>query len=214
LKEVNASMGIMLENSSERLMKTVAHRDSPGKDPKKRLEMIENAGKLKIPFTTGILVGIGESSEEIVRSLMDIKGLSEKYGHIQEVIIQNFRSKRGIPMENFKEPSPLRMLKVILLAKMILPPEVSIQVPPNLNRETGQLFLLAGVDDWGGVSPITEDYINPEAPWPEIETLREYTEEVGYRLRERLPVYDRYISSEWLSERVLNKIYTVYKGVK
>ncbi|HID47970.1 MAG TPA: 7,8-didemethyl-8-hydroxy-5-deazariboflavin synthase subunit CofG [Methanococcaceae archaeon] len=166
------------------------------------------------PFTTGILVGIGESSEEIVRSLMDIKGLSEKYGHIQEVIIQNFRSKRGIPMENFKEPSPLRMLKVILLAKMILPPEVSIQVPPNLNRETGQLFLLAGVDDWGGVSPITEDYINPEAPWPEIETLREYTEEVGYRLRERLPVYDRYISSEWLSERVLNKIYTVYKGVK
>ncbi|MBW9220034.1 7,8-didemethyl-8-hydroxy-5-deazariboflavin synthase subunit CofG [Methanothermococcus sp. SCGC AD-155-N22] len=212
LKEVNASMGIMLENSSERLMNTIAHKNSPGKDPKKRLEMIENAGKLKIPFTTGILVGIGENSEEIVRSLMDIKELSERYGHIQEVIIQNFRSKRGIPMENFKEPSPFKMLKVILVAKMILPPEVSIQVPPNLNRETGQLFLLAGVDDWGGVSPITKDYVNPEAPWPEIETLREYTEEVGYRLRERLPVYDRYISREWLSERVLDKIYSFYRG--
>ncbi|GBF36694.1 7,8-didemethyl-8-hydroxy-5-deazariboflavin synthase subunit CofG [Methanofervidicoccus abyssi] len=211
LKEVNASMGIMLENSSERLMNTIAHRNSPGKDPKKRLEMIENAGKLKIPFTTGILVGIGENSEEIVRSLMDIRELSEKYGHIQEVIIQNFRSKRGIPMEDFKEPSPFKILKVILVAKMILPPEVSIQVPPNLNRETGQLFLLAGVDDWGGVSPITEDYVNPEAPWPEIETLREYTEEVGYRLRERLPVYDRYISREWLSDRILNKIYNIKK---
>jgi len=206
LKEVNASMGIMLENSSERLMSTIAHKNSPGKDPKKRLEMIENAGKLKIPFTTGILIGIGESNSEIIKSLMDIKELAEKYGHIQEVIIQNFRSKKGIPMENFKEPSPIKILKILILSKMILPSEVSLQVPPNLNYETGQIFLLAGVDDWGGISPITKDYVNPESPWPELETLREYTEELGYTLRERLPVYDRYINSNWLSDRILRKL--------
>ena len=205
LKEVNASMGLMLENSSERLFKTIAHKDSPGKEPKKRLKMIENAGKLKIPFTTGILIGIGETNEEIVKSLYDIKKLNEEYGHIQEVIIQNFRSKKGIPMEDFKEPSPLKMLKVLIVAKLILN-DISIQVPPNLNSETGQLFLFAGVDDWGGVSPLTKDYVNPEAPWPEIEELRRYTEEFGYVLKERLPVYEKYINKTWLSDKVLEKI--------
>ncbi len=205
LKEVNASMGLMLENASDRLMNTIAHKNSPGKLPKLRIEMIENAGKLKIPFTTGLLIGIGETDEEIVDSLFTIKKIHEKYGHIQEVIIQNFRTKKGIPMENFREPSPLKMLKVIILAKLILE-DISIQIPPNLNRETGQLFLLAGVDDWGGVSPLTKDYVNPEAEWPEIEELKRWTEEAGLKLKLRLPVYDKYISREWLSEKVYNKI--------
>ncbi len=205
LKEVNASMGLMLENSSERLFKTIAHKNSPGKEPKKRLKMIEDAGKLKIPFTTGILVGIGETNEEIVKSLLDIRKLHNRYGHIQEVIIQNFRSKKGIPMENFKEPSPLKMLKVLIVAKLILK-DISIQVPPNLNSETGQLFLFAGVDDWGGISPLTKDYVNPEAPWPKIEELKRYTEEFGYILKERLPVYEKYINKNWLNNRLLEKI--------
>ncbi|ACX72054.1 7,8-didemethyl-8-hydroxy-5-deazariboflavin synthase, CofG subunit [Methanocaldococcus vulcanius M7] len=205
LKEVNASMGLMLENVSERLMNTIAHKYSPGKDPRLRIEMIENAGKLKIPFTTGLLIGIGETNEEIVESLFAIRKIYKKYGHIQEVIIQNFRAKKGIPMENFKEPSPVKMLKVIILAKLILD-DISIQIPPNLNRETGQLFLLAGVDDWGGISPLTKDYVNPEAEWPEVEELRRWTEELGLELKMRLPVYDKYISREWLSEKVYEKI--------
>ncbi|CAB3288479.1 7,8-didemethyl-8-hydroxy-5-deazariboflavin synthase [Methanocaldococcus lauensis] len=205
LKDVNASMGLMLENASERLMNTIAHKYSPGKDPKLRIEMIKNAGKLKIPFTTGLLIGIGETNKEIVDSLFKIKEIYDKYKHIQEVIIQNFKPKKGIPMENFKEPTPIKMLKVIILAKLILK-DISIQIPPNLNRETGQLFLLAGVDDWGGVSPLTKDYVNPEAEWPEIEELRNMTEELGLKLKMRLPVYDKYISREWLSEKVYNKI--------
>ncbi|ENN96288.1 FO synthase subunit 1 [Methanocaldococcus villosus KIN24-T80] len=213
LREVNASMGLMLENVSERLMKTVAHKNSPGKDPKKRIEMIENAGKLKIPFTTGLLIGIGETEEEIVDSLLKIKELHDKYGHIQEVIIQNFKPKKGTPMENYKEPSPIKMLKVIIVARLILD-NTSIQIPPNLNRETGQLFLLAGVDDWGGVSPITKDYVNPEAEWPEIKKLREMTEELGLKLKMRLPVYDKYISEKWLSERVYKKIVGEYGNKK
>jgi FO synthase subunit 1 len=207
LREVNASMGLMLENVSERLMKTITHKDSPGKEPKLRIEMIENAGKLKIPFTTGILIGIGETNEEIVDSILKIKEIHEKYGHIQEVIIQNFRTKKGIPMENFEEPSPIKMLKVIILAKLMLN-GISIQVPPNLNKETGQLFLLAGIDDWGGVSPLTKDYVNPESPWPEIEELKRFTEELGFKLKMRLPVYNKYIKKEWLSERIYEKIHS------
>jgi len=205
LREVNASMGLMLETSSERLMETIAHKDSPGKDPKKRIELIENAGKLKIPFTTGILIGIGETIEERVDSILKIKEIYKKYGHIQEVIIQNFRSKKGIPMENFNEPSPLEMLKTIIVAKLILK-DISIQVPPNLNKETGQLFLLAGIDDWGGVSPLTKDYVNPEAPWPEIDELKKFTAELGFQLKERLPVYEKYINEEWLDSRIYEKI--------
>ncbi|UXM85569.1 7,8-didemethyl-8-hydroxy-5-deazariboflavin synthase subunit CofG [Methanococcus aeolicus] len=205
IKEVNASMGLMLENSSDRLYNTIAHKDSPGKEPKKRLKMIEDAGKLKIPFTTGILVGIGETNEEIVQSLVDINNIHKKYGHIQEVIIQNFRAKKSIPMNNYEEPTPLKMLKVLIVAKLILK-DISIQVPPNLNSETGQLFLFAGVDDWGGVSPITKDFVNPEAPWPKIEELKKYTEEFGYSLKERLPVYEKYINENWLSCKVLEKI--------
>ncbi|MBA2846761.1 FO synthase subunit 1 [Methanococcus maripaludis] len=205
LREVNASMGLMLENSSARLCGTIAHEKSPGKDPNLRIEMIENAGKLKIPFTTGILIGIGETLEERVNSIFEIKRIHEKYGHIQEVIVQNFRSKPQIPMENYKEPSPIEMFKMIILSKLILE-DISIQVPPNLNRETGQLFLMAGIDDWGGVSPLTKDFVNPEAPWPDIEELNSFSKELGFTLKERLPVYEKYITEEWIDKKILEKI--------
>ncbi|MBA2863861.1 7,8-didemethyl-8-hydroxy-5-deazariboflavin synthase subunit CofG [Methanococcus maripaludis] len=205
LREVNASMGLMLENSSARLCRTIAHEKSPGKDPNLRIEMIENAGKLKIPFTTGILIGIGETLEERIDSIFEIKRIHEKYGHIQEVIVQNFRSKPQIPMENYKEPSPIEMFKMIILSKLILE-DISIQVPPNLNRETGQLFLMAGIDDWGGVSPLTKDFVNPEAPWPDIEELNIFSKELGFTLKERLPVYEKYITEEWIDKKILEKI--------
>ncbi len=205
LKEVNASMGLMLENVSPRLMKTPAHELSPGKDPKLRIETIENAGKLKIPFTTGLLIGIGETIEERVSSLLKLRKIQDKYGHIQEIIIQNFRSKPGIPMEKHPEPSFLEILKTVAVANLLFP-DVSIQVPPNLNNETSQMFLLAGADDWGGVSPVSKDFVNPEAPWPEIEKLRNITFEAGFNMVERLPVYKKYINSEFLSEKILKKI--------
>ncbi|MCS3901843.1 7,8-didemethyl-8-hydroxy-5-deazariboflavin synthase subunit CofG [Methanococcus voltae] len=205
LREVNASMGLMLENSSSRLCKTIAHKDSIGKLPKTRIEMMENAGKLKIPFTTGILIGIGETKEELINSIFEINRINEKYGNIQEVIIQNFRAKKGIPMENYPEPTPIEILKTIILSRMILK-DISVQVPPNLNKETGQLLLLAGIDDWGGVSPITKDFVNPEAPWPEIEELEMFSRELGYKLVERLPVYEKYINNEWLDDRLFKKI--------
>ena len=205
LREVNASMGLMLENSSPRLMETPAHELSPGKDPKLRIKLIENAGKLKIPFTTGLLIGIGETIEERVESLLELRRIQDKYGHIQEIIIQNFRSKPGIPMENHPEPSFLEILKMVAISSLLFP-DVSIQVPPNLNSETTQMFLLAGADDWGGVSPVSKDFVNPEAPWPEIEKLKAKTAEVGFNMVERLPVYKKYINSEFLSSEILEKI--------
>lgn len=205
LKEVNASMGLMLETSSPRLMKTIAHKESPGKDPKLRIRTIKDAGKLKIPFTTGLLIGIGETIEERAESLLELRRIQDKYGHIQEIIIQNFRSKPGIPMENHPEPTLLEMIKTVAASKILFP-DVSIQVPPNLNRETSEMFLLAGADDWGGVSPLSKDYVNPEAPWPEIEELKRITKNAGFILKERLPVYPKFISEEYLSEKVLERV--------
>lgn len=208
LKEVNASLGLMLESSSSRLMETVAHEKSPGKDPHLRIKTIENAGKLKIPFTTGLLIGIGETIEERADSLLEIRKLQDKYGHIQEIIIQNFKPKPGIAMENFEEPSLIEMLKIVAVTKLLFP-DVSVQVPPNLNQNHAQIFLLAGADDWGGVSPFTKDYVNPEAPWPELDELQKLTEELGFQLIERLPVYSNYINPEFLSDKVYQKIKTL-----
>ncbi|KZX15599.1 7,8-didemethyl-8-hydroxy-5-deazariboflavin synthase subunit CofG [Methanobrevibacter curvatus] len=205
LKDVNASMGMMLENSSPRLMKTVAHENSPGKDPKLRLNVLKNTGKLKIPYTTGILIGIGEKKEEIAKSLLDIKKCQNKHGNIQEIIIQNFKTKPGILMENFREPSLLDMIRTVSVAKILFP-NLSIQVPPNLNQETNQIFLFCGADDWGGVSPLTKDYVNPEAKWPAIEDLEYLTRESGFELQERLAIYNKYIKKDFLSERILNKV--------
>lgn len=208
LREVNASMGLMLENSSPRLMETIVHSKSPGKDPKLRLQTIENAGKLKIPFTTGLLIGVGETVEERAESLLAIRKLHDKYGHIQEIIIQNFKPKPGIPMENQKEPSLMEMVKAVTVTKLMFP-DVSVQVPPNLNMGNAQMFLLAGADDWGGVSPLTKDYVNPEAPWPELTKLNDLTQELGFNLVERLPVYPEFISDEFLNDRMLEKINTI-----
>ena len=207
LKDVNASMGLMLENSSPRLMKLPAHNKSPGKDPKLRLETIENAGKLKIPYTSGILIGIGETKEEIADSLLALKDIHDKYGHIQEIIIQNFTPIPGIEMENSKEPTLLDMIRTVIAGCLVFKDtDVSIQVPPNLNNETAQIFLLCGADDWGGVSPVSPDYVNITSPWPGIDELKYITENAGFELIERLCIYDKYINCEWLNEEILNKI--------
>ena len=210
LKEVNASMGLMLENSSSRLMELPAHNKSPGKNPKVRLETIENAGKLKIPYTTGILIGIGENKEEIAESLLAIRELYDKYGHIQEVIIQNFTPIPGIEMEDWPEPSFLDMIRTVIAATLVFKDtDVSIQVPPNLNNDTAQIFLLCGADDWGGVSPVSPDFVNITSPWPGIDELQKLTEDAGFELIERLCVYEKYINSEWLNDLLLEKISSI-----
>jgi FO synthase subunit 1 len=213
LKEVNVSMGMMVENTSERLMKTIAHINSPGKNPKLRLETISNAGKLKIPYTTGILVGIGETKDEIAKSLIDIKKLNDKYDHIQEIIIQNFKSKAGTPMQSYNEPSLLDMVKTVSIAKLLFN-DISIQVPPNLNYHTNQIFLLCGADDWGGISPISKDYVNPEEKWPQINELQKFSAEAGYKLKERLAIYNKYINEEYLNSNLLSKTKNLEKQIK
>ena len=211
LKEVNASMGLMLENSSKRLMELPAHKKSPGKNPELRLETISNAGKLKIPYTTGILIGIGETKEEIAESLLAIKEIQDKYGHIQEVIIQNFTPIPGIEMENWPKPSFLDMVRTVIAGYLLFKDsDVSIQVPPNLNKDTAQIFLLCGADDWGGVSPVSPDFVNITSPWPEIDELNELTKDAGFELTERLCVYDKYINSEWLNEQLLENITNLF----
>ena len=207
LKEVNASMGLMLENSSQRLMELPAHNKSPGKNPKIRLQTIENAGKLKIPYTTGILIGIGETKEEIAESLLAIRALYDKYGHIQEVIIQNFTPIPGIEMEDWPEPSFLDMIRTVIAGTLLFgDTDISIQVPPNLNNDTAQIFLLCGADDWGGVSPVSPDYVNITSPWPGIDELQKLTEDAGFELTERLCVYEKYINAEWLNDLLLERI--------
>ena len=210
LKEVNASMGLMLENSSKRLMDLPAHKKSPGKNPELRIETIENAGKLKIPYTTGILIGIGETKEEIADSLLKIREIYDKYGHIQEVIIQNFTPIPGIEMENFPEPNFLDMIRTVIAGCLVFKDtDVSIQVPPNLNKDTAQIFLLCGADDWGGVSPVSPDFVNITSPWPGIDELENLTKDAGFELVERLCVYEKYINDIWLNEKILNKISNV-----
>ncbi|MGH7829385.1 MAG: 7,8-didemethyl-8-hydroxy-5-deazariboflavin synthase CofG, partial [Candidatus Binatia bacterium] len=195
LKEVNASLGLMIESISERLtLPSGPHDNAPDKKPALRLKTIEEAGKLRIPFTTGILIGIGESWEERIDSLFAIRELHERYGHIQEVIIQNFRPKPEIPMHGRPEPSLEEMLKTIALARLVLGGEMNLQAPPNLAPESYPLYLQAGINDWGGISPLTPDYINPEAPWPHLKILTRKTAEAGFVLRARLAIYPEFLS--------------------
>jgi FO synthase len=195
LRHVNASMGLMLETTSRRLLaKGMAHDNAPDKDPAVRLKTLENAGKLRIPFTTGILIGIGETFAERVEALCAIRDLHERYGHIQEVIIQNFRVKPDIPMQAHAEPTLLDFLRTIAVARLILGGDMNIQAPPNLTPEQYQLLMTAGINDWGGISPLTIDFINPEAPWPQIRTLKRVSAEMGLRLRQRLALYPEYIT--------------------
>jgi FO synthase subunit 1 len=189
LREVNASMGLMLETLAE----VPAHRNSPGKRPEERIRMMEDAGKLRIPFTTGILVGIGDTMGDREESFMLIRDLHRRYGHIQEVIVQNFCPKEDTPMAGSPVPSTDEMCVTIELAREILPAEVAVQIPPNLADASA--LIPCGVDDLGGVSPVTPDYINPEHPWPGIEELERVAGTA--RLRERLCIYPRFIEMGW-----------------
>jgi len=189
LRQVNASMGLMLETTA----KVPAHAGSKGKAPEVRLAMMEDAGKLKIPFTTGILLGIGETMADREDSLFAIRDLHKRYGHIQEIIIQNFCPKPGTPLEADPVPSTNEICATIRMAKDILQPEIAVQIPPNLVDV--RLLIDCGVDDLGGVSPLTIDYVNPEHPWPAIEELRAIAG--GRTLVERLCIYPRYIRKGW-----------------
>ena len=194
LKEVNVSMGLMLENISERLMLAGGpHFNAPDKKPAVRLRTIEEAGKLRIPFTTGILIGIGETWEERIDSLFAIRNLNLRYGHIQEVIVQNFRAKPDIPMRDHPNASYDDMSKAIAISRLIFGGDMNIQAPPNLTPEKYELYLNAGINDWGGVSPLTPDFINPEAPWPTLQTLKQKSAEAGFDLKTRLPIYPEFI---------------------
>lgn len=194
LKEVNPSMGLMLESVSERLLLPGgAHDNAPDKKPAVRLRTLELAGELRLPFTTGILIGIGENWRERIDSLLAIRALHQRYGHIQEVIVQNFRAKPTIPMRAHADATREDMVKTIALARLILGGEMNIQAPPNLTPDGYELYLEAGINDWGGVSPLTPDFINPEAPWPALKLLQEKSARAGFELRARLPIYPEYI---------------------
>jgi FO synthase len=208
LREVNVSMGIMLETVSERLLGPgQAHDNAPDKVPARRLRTIGLAGKLGIPFTTGILIGIGESRRERVDALVAIRDLHERWGHIQEVIVQNFRAKPAIPMRDAAEPTLDDLLRTLAVARLLLGPEVNIQAPPNLTPGAYPRLLAAGLNDWGGVSPLTPDHINPEKPWPGLRALREATEGQGFTLRERLAIYPEYATrAEFLDERLRPRV--------
>ncbi len=204
LKKSNPSMGLMLENISPRLLKKgQAHHRCADKVPKLRMETMEHAGRLKIPWTSGILVGIGETRRERVDSLFGLKEMSDRHGHIQEIIVQNFSPKDGISMENFPPPEFTEMLKTVALARLIFGGEMNIQIPPNLNGATYSKFIPAGINDLGGISPLTIDYVNPEAPWPLLDEMRGQVSSLGFELRERLPVYPEYANSDFLGPEML-----------
>jgi 7,8-didemethyl-8-hydroxy-5-deazariboflavin synthase CofG subunit len=195
LAAVSPSMGLMLETTNTALLaRGAAHDNAPDKAPAKRLRTIEEAGKQNVPFTTGLLIGIGESLEDRVDTLLAIRDLHERYGHIQEVIVQNFRVKAAIPMAHWSEPSRGEMLRAVAVARLLLP-GVNIQAPPNLSAPYYEDLVDAGINDWGGISPLTPDFINPEKPWPHLEQLRLRTEAKGFALQQRLPVYPEFISA-------------------
>ncbi len=194
LKKTNVSMGLMLENSSERLTeKGMPHYLAASKRPEQRLEALENAGKLKIPMTTGILIGIGETPEEVIESLFAIKDLHEKYGNIQEVILQNFQPKPDTLMKDFPSAAE-NYFKIIVALSRVIMPEMNIQIPPNLSPKSYQSFLSVGINDWGGISPLTPDYVNPEFSWPEIKKIDENSKKAGFDLKCRFPVYPEFFS--------------------
>jgi FO synthase len=204
LRKVSVSQGIMLETASERLSRRGGpHFGSPDKLPAARLATIDAAGAERVPFTTGILIGIGETRAERIEALLAIRDLHERHGHVQEVIVQNFRAKPGTRMADAPEPSLDELLWSAAVARVLLPAEVHVQAPPNLSYDEFPRLLDAGIDDWGGISPVTIDHVNPEAPWPEIERLRAATCAAGLELAPRLAVYPEYLGGEWVDPAVL-----------
>jgi FO synthase len=210
LRETNVSVGLMLESASSRLGRPGgAHWRAPDKVPALRLRTIESAGQLAMAFTTGILIGIGETPEERVDALLAIRSLHEKYGHIQEVIIQPFRVKLDIRMASAPEPSNDELMRTIAVARLILGRKMNLQSPPNLLSEDYPELLKAGINDWGGISPVTKDFINPEAAWPQISSLAARSASAGFSLRERLAIYPEFAARpefasrpKFVSERV------------
>ena len=199
LKDVNVSLGLMLENISPRLCEAGGpHRRAPDKRPEVRVKMIEEAGELQIPFTTGILLGIGETRRERVESLLAIRAIARRFGHVQEVIVQNFRAGAATAMRRAPEPEDFEVAHSVALARLILDDEVSVQAPPNLNPSATELLLAAGVNDFGGISPVTPDYINPGHPWPHLRGFEETCVAAGHALAPRLPIYDAYVREPWL----------------
>ena len=215
LRPASASMGIMLENVAERLCeKGHVHYGSPDKNPQLRLQTISDAGKAKVPFTTGILIGIGETTQERLDSLIAIRNLHQEYGHIQEVIIQNFVPKADTKMAKVPPPHTDELLWTIAMARIIFGPEMSIQAPPNLSPGKLEALVNAGINDWGGVSPLTPDHVNPESPWPQLDTLRRETASAGKLLQERLTIYPVYSlkANEWLDRSVLRAVLKLSDG--
>ena len=207
LQKTNPSMGLMLENVSERLtQKGMPHYLAPSKKPKARLQVLQNAGELGLPMTTGLLVGIGETPYEIIESIFAIKNLNDKYSNIQEVILQNFHPKPDTLMNNFPSAEENYFKIVVALTRIILP-KMNIQIPPNLSPKSYQSFLSVGINDWGGVSPLTPDYVNPEFSWPEIKKIEENSKKAGFKLRCRFPTYPEFFS--FLNSELREKISTL-----
>jgi FO synthase len=200
LRPLNVSLGLMLENVSPRLRERgQVHQWAPDKDPAVRLRMLDEAGELRIPFTTGLLIGIGETMGERVETLIAIRDRHRAHGHVQEVIVQNFRTKPTIALADAPEPDALDLARTIAVARLLLDDDVSVQAPPNLSPDDHWLLVEAGLNDWGGISPLTPDYVNPEAPWPHVRALARVCADAGYALRPRLPVYDAYLDRPgWL----------------
>jgi 7,8-didemethyl-8-hydroxy-5-deazariboflavin synthase CofG subunit len=214
LRPLNASMGLMLESISPRLRASGGvHQAAPDKDPALRIKMIDDAGALKIPFTTGILLGIGETVAERAQSLTAIRDTHERHGHIQEVIIQNFRAKPEIAMADAPEPDAYDMVRAIATARLVLGPSMNVQAPPNLSPNQIELFLNAGINDWGGISPLSKDYVNPEAPWPHLEMLGERCARAGFKLGERLAIYPEYINDEWLDPAIAGRVRKMQRAI-
>ena len=215
LRPLNASMGLMLESISPRLRaRGGVHQAAPDKDPALRMKMITEAGELRIPFTSGILLGIGETVAERAQSIVALRDSHERHGHIQEVIIQNFRAKPEIAMADAPEPEAYEMARAIATARIVLGPAMNVQAPPNLSPGEIELFLRAGINDWGGISPLSKDYVNPEAPWPHIERLGERCARAGFTLGERLAVYQEYINDEWLDPAVATNVRAIWERTR
>ena len=201
----NPSMGLMLESTSPALHAPGgAHEFAPSKRPRVRLRTIELAGELRLPFTTGILIGIGDTREDRIESLLVIRDLHRRFGHVQEIIVQNFRAKPGTAMSENLDADTIELLWSVAAARLVLGPDANVQVPPNLSADIYQIYLEAGINDWGGVSPLTIDFVNPEAPWPALAQLREHTESAGFQLKPRLPVYPEYFvdTGEYLPDEL------------
>ena len=204
LQKTNSSMGLMLENVSERLtQKGMPHHLASSKKPQNRLHVLQDAGELGIPMTTGLLIGIGETPIEVIESIFAIKNLNERFSNIQEIILQNFQPKLDTKMKNFPSAQE-NYFKIVVALTRIIMPKMNIQIPPNLSPNSYQSFLTIGINDWGGISPLTPDYVNPEFQWPEINNIEQHTNNAGFNLECRFPVYPEFFS--FLNKQLKEKI--------